>query len=97
MLLRDSEDFFRHLREIRIFQHEAAQRIATLGIETGGDDDEVRMKLAFDLTKRVRKCLAVISCGGCRPERYIQSKAFTLAASALVCGTGAGIVGILVR
>src|SRR5262245_48951776 len=63
----NSQDFLRHLGEIRIFEHQAAKRIAATGIESGGNDDQVGWKSALDFVEGVCKGGAVVfggSAGG---------------------------------
>jgi hypothetical protein len=76
MFLRDPQDFLRHFREVRIFEHEAAKRIASAGVETGRNDDEIRRELSFDFMKGVDEGLTVIARGGAARERNIQRGSF---------------------
>jgi hypothetical protein len=48
VFLGEAQNFLCHLGEVGIFEHETAQRIAAMGIEAGGNDDEIRLKPASD-------------------------------------------------
>ena len=97
MLLGDPQYFLGHLGEVRVFEHEAAERISAPGVEAGGDDNQVRRKASFDPVERLGKGLAVIARGGADRERHIERGPFASAGTALTRGTRAGIVRILMR
>ena len=64
MFFSEAPSLFSHFGKIGVFQHEAAQRIAASGIETGRDDDQIRRKSALDFVHPGSKGFTVLARGG---------------------------------
>src|ERR1043166_3013621 len=97
MPLRALDDAARDLA-VRAFRHaHAAQGIAAMSVETGGEEDRVRLVVVDDADDVVFDRAQIRGVAGAAVERNVLREAASLADADLVRGAGARIKRIAMR